>query len=132
MPSYLNCPDVELSKQSSFKRHSVKTIRKRRSTRKTHLGSGCINHEKKRRIDYLMETTLDCKYRIIIVVDVYPVNEKDSLLVLLHLKRQNQNEIPMQNSALGRGYDNAVHRGLELLGITGYIPAIQASNSPEK
>lgn len=80
-----------------------------------------------------METTLDCKYRIIIVVDVYPVNEKDSLLVLSHLKRQNQNEIPMQNSALGCGYDtDAVHRGLELLGITGYIPAIQASNSPEK
>ena len=26
----------------------------------------------------------------------------------------------------------AIHRGLELLGITGYIPAIQFSNSPEK
>lgn len=35
--------------------------------------------------------------------------------------------------ALDRGYDTgAVHRGLELLGITGYIPAIQFSNSPEK
>ena len=32
-----------------------------------------------------------------------------------------------------RGYDTGtVHRGLELLGITGYIPAIQFSNSPEK
>ena len=39
----------------------------------------------------------------------------------------------MQNIALDRGYDTgAVHRGLELLGITGYIPAIQFSNSPEK
>ena len=34
---------------------------------------------------------------------------------------------------MDRGYDtDAVHRGLELLGITGYIPAIQFSNSPEK
>ena len=39
----------------------------------------------------------------------------------------------MKNIALDRGYDTgAVHRGLELLGITGYIPAIQFSNSPEK
>ena len=34
---------------------------------------------------------------------------------------------------MDRGYETgAVHRGLELLGITGYIPAIQFSNPPEK
>lgn len=34
---------------------------------------------------------------------------------------------------MDRGYDTgAVHRGLELLGITGYIPAIQFPNAPEK
>ena len=39
----------------------------------------------------------------------------------------------MQSIALERGYyTGAVHRGLELLGITGYIPAIRFSNSPEK
>lgn len=39
----------------------------------------------------------------------------------------------MKKIALDRGYDTgAVHRGLELLGITGYIPAIQFCNSPEK
>ena len=80
-----------------------------------------------------METTVDCKYGIITGVDVYPANEKESLLVLRHLERQIQNGVPMQNIALDRGYDTgAVHRGLELLGITGYIPAIQFSNSPEK
>ena len=64
---------------------------------------------------------------------MYPANEKESLLVLRHLERQIQNGVPMQNIALDRGYDTgAVHRGLELLGITGYIPAIQFSNSPEK
>lgn len=57
----------------------------------------------------------------------------DSLLVLRHLERQIKNGVPMKNIALDRGYDTgAVHRGLELLGITGYIPAIQFSNSPEK
>lgn len=39
----------------------------------------------------------------------------------------------MHNIALDRGYDTgAVHRGLELLGITGYIPAVQFPISPEK
>ena len=39
----------------------------------------------------------------------------------------------MRNIALDRGYETgAVHRCLELLGITGYIPAIQFSNPPEK
>lgn len=80
-----------------------------------------------------METTVDCKYGIMTGVDVYPANEKESLLILRHLERQIQNGIPMQNIALDRGYDTGVvHRGLELLGITGYVPAIQFSNSPEK
>ena len=47
MQSYLDCLDVELSKQSSFKRHSVKTPRKRCITRKTHPDSGYINHGKR-------------------------------------------------------------------------------------
>ena len=41
--------------------------------------------------------------------------------------------LPMSRLALDRGYETgAVHRGLELLDITGYIPAIQFSNPPEK
>ena len=39
----------------------------------------------------------------------------------------------MGQPPLDRGYETgAVHRGLELLGITGYIPAFQFSNLPEK
>ena len=39
----------------------------------------------------------------------------------------------MNQLALDRGYETgAVHRGLEILGITRYIPAIQFSNPPEK
>ena len=57
----------------------------------------------------------------------------ESLLVLRHLERQINLGIPMSRLALDRGYETgAVHRGLELLRITGYIPAIQFSNPPEK
>ena len=55
-------------------------------------------------------------------------------LVLRHLERQQkQLGLSMEKVALDRGYDTgAVHRGLELLGITGYIPAIRFPNDPSK
>ena len=57
----------------------------------------------------------------------------ESVLILRHLERQINLGIPMSRLALDRGYETgAVHRGLELLGIIGYIPAIQFSNPPEK
>ena len=97
------------------------------------IDSGYINHGSKRGIGYLMEATVDCKHGILTGVDVYPANEKESLLVLRHLERQINLGIPMSRLALDRGYETgAVHRGLELLCITGYIPAIQFSNPPEK
>lgn len=97
------------------------------------IDSGYINHGSKRGIGYLMEATVDCKHGILTGVDVYSANEKKSLLVLRHLERQIDFGIPMSRLALDRGYETgAVHRGLELLGITGYIPAIQFSNPPEK
>ena len=97
------------------------------------IDSGYINHGSKRGIGYLMEATVDCKHGILTGVDVYSANEKESILVLRHLERQINLGIPMSRLALDRGYETgAVHRGLELLGITGYIPAIQFSNPPEK
>ena len=67
------------------------------------------------------------------ILNVYSANEKESVLILRHLERQINLGIPMSRLALDRGYETgAVHRGLELLGITGYIPAIQFSNPPEK
>ena len=97
------------------------------------IDSGYINHGSKRGIGYLMEATVDCKHGILTGVDVYPANEKESVLILRHLERQINLGIPMSRLALDRGYETgAVHRGLELLGITGYIPAIQFSDPPEK
>ena len=133
MQSYLDSLDEELSNQPGFKKPPTKIVRKRRTTSRTDSDSGYINHGSKRGIGYLMEATVDCKHGILTGVDVYPANEKESLLVLRHLERQINFGIPMSRLALDRGYETgAVHRGLELLGITGYIPAIQFSNPPEK
>ena len=80
-----------------------------------------------------IDSGLDCKHGILTGVDVYSANEKESVLILRPSERQINLGIPMSRLALDRGYETgAVHRGLELLGITGYIPAIQFSNPPEK
>lgn len=83
---------------------------------------------------YLREATVDCKHGIVTGVDVFPANEKESLLVLRHLERQKkQFGLSMEKAGLDRGYDaGAVHRGLELLGITGYIPTIRVPNDLSK
>ena len=133
MQSYLDSLDEELSNQPGFKKPPTRIAKKRRTTSQTDPDSGYINHGSKRGIGYLMEATVDCKHGILTGVDVCPANEKESLLVLRHLERQINLGIPMNRLALDRGYETgAVHRGLELLGITGYIPAIQFSNPPKK
>ncbi len=87
----------------------------------------------KRGFGYLLEATVDCKHGILTGIDVFPDNEKESLLVLRHLERQIKAGVPMINIALDRSYDTgAVHRDLEHLGIVGYIPAIQFPSAPEK
>ena len=131
--SHLDSLDEELSNQPGFKKPPTKIVRKCRTTSQTDPDSGYINHGSKRGIGYLMEATVDCKHGILTGVDVYSANEKESVLILRHLERQINLGIPMSRLALDRGYETgAVHRGLELLGITGYIPAIQFSNPPEK
>ena len=133
MQSYLDSLDEELSNQPGFKKPPTKIVRKCRTTSQTDPDSGYINHGSKRGIGYLMEATVDCKHGILTGVDVYSANEKESVLILRHLERQINLGIPMSRLALDRGYETgAVHRGLEFLGITGYIPAIQFSNPPEK
>ena len=132
MQSYLDSLDEELPISRASKAAN-KIVRKCRTTSQTDPDSGCINHGSKRGIGYLMEATVDCKHGILTGVDVYSANEKESVLILRHLERQINLGIPMSRLALDRGYETgAVHRGLALLGITGYIPAIQFSNPPEK
>ena len=134
MLSYLDNLDQELASQPGFKKPASHTVTKKITTSTTDPECGYIHHGSKRGVGYLMEATVDCKYGIITGVDVFPANEKESLLVLRHLERQQkQLGLSMEKVALDRGYDTgAVHRGLELLGITGYIPAIRFPNDPSK
>lgn len=77
---------------------------------------------------------MDCKNGIVTGVDVFPANQKESLILLRHLEKQQKLlNLPIRKLALDRGYDTgAIHRGLELLGVTGYIPVIDFPNSPGK
>ena len=132
MQSYLDCLDEELAGQPGFKSPPAKTAKKRRTISTTDPDCGYINQGNKHGVGSLLEATVDCKHGILTRVDVYPANQRESLLVLRHLEWQIKAGIPMEKIALDRGYDTgAVHRGLELLGITGYIPAIRFPNSPK-
>ena len=134
MQSYLDDLDKELAQQPGVKAPATRMTESTRTTSTTDMDSEYINHGTKRGIGYLAEATVDCKNGILTGLDVYPANEKESLIVLRHLEKQMvNNDLLIQKLALDRGYDTgAVHRGLELLGITGYIPAIDFSNSPHK
>ena len=134
MQSYLKDLDAELAQQPGFKAPPKRIIDTTRTTSTTDPGCGYINHGKKRGVGYLAEVTVDCKKGIVTGLDVFPANEKESLIVLRHLEKQMAyTGLPIRHVALDRGYDTgAVHRGLELLGITGYIPGINFPNSPEK
>lgn len=133
MQSYLDRLDEELSQQLGFYRPPTRVGKKRRITNTTDPDCGVMKHGHKRGIAYLPEATVGCKNGILTGVNGFPANKKESLQVLKHLERQIHVGVPVQQIALDRGYDTgAVHRGLELPGITGYIPAIQFSNLPEK
>ena len=134
MLSYLDDLDQELTSQPGFKKPPRRTVTKKVTTSTTDSECGYIHHGNKRGVGYLMEATVDCKHGIVTGVDVFPANEKESFLVLRHLERQQkQLNLSMEKVALDRGYDTgAVHRGLELLGITGYIPTIRFPNDPSK
>ena len=134
MQSYLDALDDELAGQPGFKKPPDRTVVETRTTSITDPDTGYINHGSKRGIGYLLQATVDCKHGIITGVDVLPANEKESLHILRHLEKQQKCVgLEIQRLALDRGYDSgAVHRGLELLGIEGYIPTIQFPNTPQK
>lgn len=134
MLNYLDDLDQELAAQPGFKKPPTHTVIKKVITSTTDLECGYIHHGNKHGVGYLMEATVDCKYGIITEVDVFPANKKESILVLRHLERQQKLlGLSMKKVALDRMYDTgAVHKGLELLGIIGYIPAIRFTNDLSK
>jgi len=89
-------------------------------------------HEKG--LGYLAEITVDTKNGIITWMDCYPANRRESDIILKHIERQIQdNQIDIQKLGLDAGYDvGAVHRGLEIMGITGYPGLRFVHNNPMK
>ncbi|MEQ8199786.1 MAG: IS1182 family transposase [Syntrophomonadaceae bacterium] len=134
MQSYLDVLDEELAAQPGYKLVGEQSVVIDRATSKTDPDCGFMHKGKKSGMGYLVETTVDCSHGIITGVDVYPANQKESSIVLKHLEKQIlANGLKIKRIALDGGYDvGAVHRGLELMGIEGYIPAIPFSNTPEK
>lgn len=76
----------------------------------------------KKGLGYLAQMTVDTTNGIVIGVDCYPANRRESDIVLEHVKRiKMATGLTIESLALDAGYDvGAVHRGLEVLGITGY------------
>lgn len=92
---------------------------------------GYINQERKKGLGYLTEMTTDTENGIVLGVDCYPANRRESDIILKHIEKiEKDTGLKINNLALDAGYDvGAVHRGLELMGITGYISCIDFSNA---
>ena len=91
---------------------------------------GYIHQARKKGLGYLTEMTVDTRHGIITGVDCYPANQRESDIILEHLKGQS---CKYQEIGLDGGYDiGAVHRGLELLGVQGYTAIREYPNNAMK
>jgi hypothetical protein len=86
----------------------------------------------KKGLGYLAEMTVDAANGIITGVDCYPANKRESDIILKHIERQTkENQLDIKKLGLDAGYDvGAVHRGLEIMGITGYTSLRYEHNNP--
>jgi hypothetical protein len=123
---YLDALDDELRSQPGYREPEPTIAKKTVITSSTDNECGYINQERKKGLGYLTEMTTDTKSGIVLGVDCYPANRRESDIILNHIEKIQKNTgIDIQELALDAGYDvGAVHRGLELLGITGYVSCI--------
>lgn len=133
MQSYLDLLDQELQMEPGFKAHEPKEQVKTGRISRTDPEARWIARGDKTGLGYLMQASTDCSTGIITGVDVYPANQKESTIVLRHLEKQVNANVPIHSVVMDKGYDvGAVHRGLELLGIEGWIPSVEFTNSADK
>lgn len=99
---------------------------------KSHIDPKCgyIHQARKKGLGYLIEMTVDTSHEIITGVDCYLSNQRESNIILKHLKEQ---LCEYQEIGLDGGYDiGAIHRGLELLGINSYTAIQEDQNNSMK
>lgn len=128
---YLDELDKELSEQRGY-RAPVPTEKEVTVLKsKTDPECGYIHQERKKGLGYLTQMTVDTTNGIVIGVDCYPANRRESDIVLEHLSRiKRKTGLTIENLALDAGYDvGAVHRGLEVLEITGYVSRREFHNA---
>ena len=127
---YLDALDEELRQQPGYREPTPSVKDKTVVSSSTDSDCGYISHETKKGLGYLTEMSADTENGIILGVDCYPANQRESNIILNHIdKIQTETGVRINKLALDAGYDvGAVHRGLELLGITGYVSCIDFSH----
>lgn len=131
---YMDALDQELCELPGY-RKPIETIEEKTIIKSsTDIDCGYIQQERKKGMGYLTEMTVDVKHGIITGVDCYAANRRESDIILEHIMSQMQNTgIVINKIALDAGYDvGAVHRGLELLGITDYCCPREMHNNALK
>ena len=119
---YLQALDEELRNTEGYVPPKPIITEKKELKSKTDTDCGYIHQDIKKGLGYLAEMTVDTTNGIITGVDCYPANRRESDIILKHIERQIQeNQFDIKRIGLDAGYDvGAVHRGLEIMGITGY------------
>lgn len=129
---YLEALDEELKNTKGYTDHLPTKTEKKELKSTTDPDCGYIHQEIKKGLGYLAEMTVDTANGIITGVDCYPANRRESDIILKHIERQTKdNNLKIGKLGLDAGYDvGAVHRGLEIMGITGYVSLRYAHNNP--
>jgi len=131
---YLEALDEELKNTKGYFEAEPISVEKKELKSSTDTDCGYIHQEKKKGLGYLAEMTVDTANGIITGVDCYPANRRESDIILKHIESQtNDNNLSIKSLGLDAGYDvGAVHRGLEIMGITGYTSLRYTHNNPMK
>lgn len=131
---YLDVLDEELKNIKGYVEAEAILVEKKELKSATDTDCGYIHQDLKKGLGYLAEMTVDTLNGIITGVDCYPANRRESDIILKHIERQiNDSNLNIKNFGLDAGYDvGAVHRGLEIMGITGYTGLRYTHNNPMK
>ena len=131
---YFDALDEELRRTIGYVEATPVPVEKKELKSATDKDCGYIYQENKKGLGYLVKMTVDTANGIITGVDCYPANRRESDIILKHLERQQRdNNLKIKKLGLDAGYDvGAVHRGLEIMGITGYTSLRYAHNNPMK
>ena len=103
---YLDALDEELKSQPGYK--EPVTTKKIKTTVKssTDPDRGYISQERKKGLGYLTEMTVDAESGIVLGVDCYPANRRESDIILKHIKAIKDNTgLDIKKIGLDAGYD---------------------------